>query len=76
MLKVKKYGYSSIIMDYADCPEDGGKYALTCDMHDYLIQDTNKARLWKFADVPADWCMGCAGLDPRFDKYDDTREIA
>lgn len=72
MLKVKKYGYSSVVLCYADNPADGGKYALICDMHDYIIQDTNKRRLWRWSETPADWCQGCAGLDPRFDNYDDT----
>lgn len=63
-------------LTYADNANDGGKYALVCDMHGSLLQDNNKQRLWGWADKSAEWCLGCAGLDPRFDNYDDTKVVA
>lgn len=57
--------------ELADCPEDGGKWALFCDHFENgewtnggLIQDTNKRRLaeWrsaKFSDGLTIWCPAC-----------------
>jgi hypothetical protein len=65
MLKVKNLSNTTVSLDYADCVTDGGKYALICNNHGFLIQDDNKKRLWKFATEVIDWCEGCAGTDPR-----------
>lgn len=65
MLKVKNVSNTTVSLDYADCVTDGGKYALICNNHGFLIQDDNKTRLWKFATEVNDWCEGCAGTDPR-----------
>ncbi len=57
----------------ADCPSDGGKWALYCDHMDEatgewfnagLIQDTNKKRLAAWASVKrgagyTEWCPEC-----------------
>jgi hypothetical protein len=66
MLKVKKVSNTTVSMDFADCESDGGKYALTCNTHGYIIQDSNKNRLWKNALDVSDWCEACAGNDERF----------
>lgn len=39
--------------------EDGGKWALICDDHGYLIQDNNQANLRGFLAHPEDWCEPC-----------------
>ena len=65
MLKVKNVSNTTVSLDYADCVTDGGKYALICNNHGFLIQDDNKTRLWKFATEVIDWCEGCSGTDPR-----------
>jgi len=41
---------------YGLSDNDGGKWTMICISHAYLIQDTNKARLWRHADSVADWC--------------------
>ena len=39
------------------CSNDcGGKWAMVCVNHGFIIQDTNKARLWSHANNVADWC--------------------
>ena len=68
MLKVKNVKDTVVSLEFADCADDGGKYALICNLHSYLIQDNNKARLWTQADCVADWCEGCAGTDPRLQR--------
>jgi hypothetical protein len=35
---------------------DGGKWTMVCVSHGYLLQDTNKARLWSHADGVEEWC--------------------
>lgn len=72
MLKVKNVGNTTVTLEYADCPDDGGKYALVCSNHGYLVQDSNKSRLWQHASTPADWCDACEGNDNRFpnDKWE------
>jgi hypothetical protein len=69
MLAVKKLANTTVSLDFADCPEDGGKYQLFCDAHGYILQGNNKNDLWKWAVTPADWCGACAGTDKRFDTY-------
>jgi hypothetical protein len=66
MLKIKTVGNTTVSLENAECVEDGGKYALVCRNHSYLVQDTNKSRLWKHADSVADWCGACAGQDDRY----------
>lgn len=39
--------------------ECGGKWLLLCDDHGFLLQDTNKRRLWRHADDVSDWCEEC-----------------
>ena len=68
MLKVKKVGETTVSLDYATCPEDGGKYELICNNHGYLIQDDNKSRLWRHSVEPRSWCAACDGQDPRYNK--------
>jgi hypothetical protein len=60
--------------ELADCPEDGGKWALYCDhlvdgewVNAGLIQDTNKRRLAehksaKFCDGLTEWCPECQAM--------------
>jgi hypothetical protein len=55
----------------ADCPEDGGKWALICEhfengewLSEGIIQDTNKRRLAEHASEKrgagyTDWCPSC-----------------
>ena len=50
----------------ADCPEDGGKWALYCthytsDGHQAtsVLQDTNKRRLAEWKKHPTEWCCYC-----------------
>ena len=45
-----------VSLDFAECPDDGGKYKLLCEKHGWLIQDDNKARLWSHANNVFDWC--------------------
>ena len=66
MLKVKKVGNTVVTLENADCPDDGGKYAIVCGNHSYLLQDNNKQRLWKHAVEVQDWCAACAGQDERY----------
>ena len=70
-LQSKTVGNTTVELDFANCPDDGGKYQLTCSNHSYLIQDTNKTRLWKLANEVSDWCAACAGQDDRYpnDKW-------
>ena len=65
-LKSKKVGNTTVELDFANCPDDGGKYQLTCSNHSYLIQHNNKKSLWRFADEVSNWCEACAGNDPRY----------
>jgi len=39
--------------------DDGGKWLLMCDDHGFILQDTNKRRLWGHADEVSDWCEEC-----------------
>lgn len=39
--------------------EDGGRWALICNEHGGLIQDTNKARLRGHMGEPEQWCPDC-----------------
>lgn len=41
------------------CIADGGKWLLMCETHGFIVQDTNKARLWSNANEVIDWCDGC-----------------
>jgi hypothetical protein len=38
---------------------DGGKWLLMCENHGFIVQDTNKRRLWGAADEVSDWCEEC-----------------
>ena len=69
MIKTKKLQNTTVVLDWADCPEDGGKYAILCDEHGFLLQGNCKKTLWQWAKTPADWCGACAGTDKRFDTY-------
>ena len=71
MLKEKNVGNTRVTLEYAECPDDGGKYAIVCSNHSYLLQDSNKQRLWKHAEGVMDWCAACAGEDDRYpnDKW-------
>lgn len=64
--KTKVVGNTTVELDYADCPEDGGKYQLLCVNHGYLIQGDNKRSLWQFATDVAFWCEACQGNDQRY----------
>ena len=52
---------------HADCPEDGGKWAIYCEHFDStgeiigtgLVQDTNKRRLASWEKHSIDWCCYC-----------------
>jgi hypothetical protein len=44
-------------------PQDGGKYALICKEHGFLLQGTNKKFLWSFA-RDLSWCDFCAFTYP------------
>ena len=53
--------------ELADCPEDGGKWALHCEhlvdgewVSMSIIQDTNKRRLAEWKRSNAEWCCECA----------------
>ena len=54
--KEKIVGDTKVILEESDCPDDGGKWALICEKHSGIIQDTNKRRLWWAADEVDDWC--------------------
>lgn len=50
----------------ADCPEDGGKWALHCEhlvdgewLSMSVMQDTNKKRLAEWKTASAEWCCEC-----------------
>ena len=51
----------------ADCPEDGGKYAIYCEhtnaagelIGTSVVQDTNKRRLAQWAKHSSEWCCFC-----------------
>lgn len=66
MLKVRQVKNVVVSLDYADCPDDGGKYQLLCLNHGYLIQSNNKNILWRHADDVMNWCAACAGEDHRY----------
>ena len=51
--------------DYS-VPQDGGKYALICKEHGFLLQGTNKKILWSHA-RNLSWCDYCTGTDPRLE---------
>lgn len=38
---------------------EGGKWLLICDNHGFILQDTNKSRLWGNADAVTEWCSKC-----------------
>ncbi len=40
-------------------PDDGGKWVLMCETHSFIIQDTNKRRLWAWSTEPQSWCEDC-----------------
>lgn len=51
----------------ADCPEDGGKWAIYCEhtnaagevIGTSVVQDTNKRRLQQWAKHSDEWCCLC-----------------
>ena len=51
----------------ADCPEDGGKWAIYCEhmnnageiVGTSVVQDTNKKRLAQWAKHSTEWCCHC-----------------
>jgi hypothetical protein len=48
-------------VELADCPEDGGKWAIYCE-HDgetSVLQDTNKRRLAQWRTETLVWCAYC-----------------
>lgn len=58
-------------VELADCPDDGGKWAIYCEHTDHtgepvfcgLLQDTNKARLSAWRKHPTEWCELCAHIE-------------
>jgi hypothetical protein len=54
----------------ADCPEDGGKWAIYCEHVDAdgeiigtgVVQDSNKRRLAPWRNHTLDWCCYCQEL--------------
>lgn len=54
----------------AECPEDGGRWAIYCEHTDStgevvecaILQDTNKARLRSWKKWTSDWCAACQEL--------------
>ncbi len=40
-------------------PECGGKWLLMCESHGFILQDTNRRRLWAWSNSPEDWCEEC-----------------
>lgn len=54
-------------VELADCPEDGGKWAIYCEhinhngeiVYTAILQDTNKAMLNKFRKDSTEWCEFC-----------------
>lgn len=62
-LKMKVVDNRVVTLEYADCPDDGGKYALICSIHSGIIQDSNKARLWGNVDDVKDWCCNQEGAN-------------
>lgn len=48
-------------LDLADCPEDGGKWAIYCEHEEgtSVAQDTNKRRLSAWLAHPDEWCCYC-----------------
>jgi hypothetical protein len=61
--KSKKVGDVTVTLclteDEGLCIEDGGKWLLMCDDHGFIVQDTNKSRLWSTANEVTDWCEVC-----------------
>lgn len=51
----------------AECPEDGGKWAIHCEHFDAagnlvessILQDTNRRRLAEWRSAPDEWCCVC-----------------
>ena len=50
----------------ADCPDDGGKWAIYCEhftdgeiVATSVVQDTNKSRLAQWAKHSTEWCCYC-----------------
>lgn len=68
MIKEAKIGEVRVTLDFADCPDDGGKYMLICSDHSFIIQDNNKTALWKHRFDVKEWCEACAGNDPRYQE--------
>jgi hypothetical protein len=63
MTKTKLVGDVKVTLclteDEGLCVEDGGKWLLMCEDHGFILQDTNKSRLWSNADEVTDWCEVC-----------------
>jgi hypothetical protein len=61
--KSKKVGNVTVTIclteDEGLCVQDGGKWLLMCEDHGFILQDSNKARLWGSADEVTDWCERC-----------------
>lgn len=64
----------------ADCPEDGGKWAIYCEHRNAagevigtgVLQDTNKRRLSEWVLYPADWCCCCQEENDEWIERRDT----
>jgi hypothetical protein len=48
----------------ADCPEDGGKWALYCEHENGvgILQDTNRKRISAWGSHSVDWCPICQDI--------------
>ena len=49
------------IVELADCPDDGGKWAIYCEHENGcgILQDTNKRRLSGWLNHTTEWCPIC-----------------
>ena len=67
IIKSMKVGEVTRMLDNDwSVPQDGGKYALICKEHGFLIQGTNQKILWSHA-RNLSWCDSCTGTDPRLE---------
>ena len=63
MIKTKKVGNVKVTLCLTEeeglCVADGGKWLLMCEDHGFILQDTNKSRLWSNANEVSNWCTVC-----------------
>ena len=55
---------SQVTLELADCPEDGGKWALYCEHENGvgILQDTNRNRISAWGSYSAAWCPLCQDI--------------